>query len=220
VAENIVLARNGRDVLHGVDAAFRRGAVTAVVGPSGAGKTSLLRCLNRLEEPSAGRVLLEGNDIRSLGPSELRRRVGMIFQTPVILEGGVRANLSYGLEDVSEATLAEALVAAGLPETFLDRESSALSVGQAQRVCIARALVRDPAVLLLDEPTSALDKDAAAVIESLLRRLSDRGLTLVLVTHNLAQAKRVADEAVLLVDGRVMEVGELGRIEAAWPGEP
>jgi len=220
VAENIVLARNGRDVLHGVDAAFRRGAVTAVVGPSGAGKTSLLRCLNRLEEPSAGRVLLEGNDIRSLGPSELRRRVGMIFQTPVILEGGVRANLAYGLEDVSEATLAEALVAAGLPETFLDRESSALSVGQAQRVCIARALVRDPAVLLLDEPTSALDKDAAAVIESLLRRLSDRGLTLALVTHNLAQAKRVADEAVLLVDGRVIEVGELGRIEAAWPGEP
>jgi len=219
VAQSIVLARNGRAVLHGVDASFRRGSVTAVVGPSGAGKTSLLRCLNRLEEPGEGRVLLDGDDIRSLDPSELRRRVGMIFQTPVILEGGVRANLSYGLEDVSEAKLAEGLVAAGLPETFLDRESSALSVGQAQRVCIARALVRDPAVLLLDEPTSALDKDAAAVIESLLKELSDRGLTLVLVTHNLAQAKRVADEAVLLVDGRVMEVGDLGRIEAAWPGE-
>jgi tungstate transport system ATP-binding protein len=77
--------------------------------------------------------------------------------------------------------------------------------------------VRDPEVLLLDEPTSALDKDAAAVIESLLRDLSDRGLTLVLVTHNLAQAKRVADEAVLLVGGRVMEIGGLDRIEAAWP---
>lgn len=180
----------------------------------------MLRCLNRLEEPTTGQVLLEGSDVRTLAPVELRRRVGMIFQTPVIFEGGVRANLAYGLSSAPEERLAEALRAAGLPESFLDRESSALSVGQAQRVCIARALVRNPAVLLMDEPTSALDKDASARIEDLVGGLAEGGLTVVLVTHNLAQAKRVADHALLLVDGRVVEVGGLDAVEAAWPGEP
>jgi putative ABC transport system ATP-binding protein len=179
----------------------------------------LLRCLNRLEEPDRGRVTLDGTDIRSLEPTSLRRRVGMIFQTPVILEGGVRANLLYGYPDQSEEQLSSALEAAGLPGAFLDRESSALSVGQAQRVCIARALVRDPEVILMDEPTSALDRDATARIESLLGSLLDRKLTIVLVTHDLGQARRVAEGGVLMMDGAIVAQGNLDAIEAAWPGE-
>jgi putative ABC transport system ATP-binding protein len=217
--EGLGLIRGNRQVLKDITTSFRRGVVTAVIGPSGAGKSSLLRCLNRLEEPDSGRVLLDGADIRSLEPTSLRRRVGMIFQTPVIFEGGVRANLLYGFPDQTEARLASALEAAGLPGGFLDRESSALSVGQAQRVCIARALVRDPEVILMDEPTSALDRDATARIESLLGSLLERDLTIVLVTHDLEQARRVARTGVLLRDGAIVAEGGLDAIEAAWPGE-
>ena len=218
--EDVSLVRGGRRVLEGVNAAFDRAVVTAIVGPSGAGKTSLLRCLNRLEEPDEGRVLLEGDDIRSLDPTDLRRRVGMIFQTPVLFEGGVRANLTYGMDSVPDEKLTQALDAVGIATSFLDRESSALSVGQAQRVCIARALVRRPEVLLLDEPTSALDFKAAARIESLIGTLVDGGLSLILVTHNLDQAKRVARRAVLVVDGRVVADGTPAETAASWPGDP
>jgi ABC-type phosphate transport system ATPase subunit len=110
------------------------------------------------------------------------------------------------------------LEAAGLPPSFLGRESSALSVGQAQRVCIARALVREPDVLLMDEPTSALDKDAAARIEALITELAERDLTIVLVTHNLLQA-RLASRGFLLVDGRITAAGTIDQLEDAWPGE-
>ena len=209
--------RGGREVLHDVSATFERARVTAICGPSGAGKTSLIRCLNRLEEPSSGRVMVDETDIRSLAPTELRRRIGMIFQTPVLFEGGVRANLTYGLDGVEEDVLAHSLDSAGLSASFLERESPALSVGQAQRVCIARALVRRPQALLMDEPTSALDKDAAERIEALIGRLVEEGLTIVLVTHNLEQARRVASGAVLLVDGSVVAVGSPEEIAAAWP---
>lgn len=217
--EDVHLVRGGREVLRGIDARFGAGRVTAVVGPSGAGKTSLLRCLNRLEEPGSGTVFLDGDDVRSIAPTELRKRVGMVFQTPVLVEGGVRANLRYGIEYVDEETMSWALGEAGLKEDFLQRDSSALSVGQAQRVCIARCLVRKPQVLLMDEPTSALDKDAAARIEGLTTTLADHGFTIILVTHNLDQARRVAQDALLLVEGRVAAVGSPEEIEAAWGTE-
>ena len=210
--------RGGRPVLHDVSTAFDAGMVTAIVGPSGAGKTSVLRCINRLEEPHEGRILLDGTDTRSIDPTELRRRVGMIFQTPVLFEGGVRANLVYGMNGVSDRDIEDALESAGLAASFLERESSALSVGQAQRVCIARALVRRPEALLFDEPTSALDFKAAARIEDLLGSLVAGGLTLILVTHNLDQAKRVAARAVLMVDGRIVADGSPHDVERDWPG--
>ena len=99
---DVSLSRGGKSVLHGVTAAFRRSEVSAIVGPSGAGKTSLLRCLNRLEAPEAGRVLLDGSDIVSMDPTMLRRRVGMIFQVPLLFPGDVRSNLAYGLNGLDE----------------------------------------------------------------------------------------------------------------------
>jgi putative ABC transport system ATP-binding protein len=213
----VSLRRGAQPVLHGIDCSFRKGVVTAIAGPSGAGKTSLLRCLNRLEEVDSGEVLLDGVDIRSIDPTQLRRRVGMIFQTPVIFEGGVKANLAYGLDPLPDKALSDALEACGLDSSFLARDSSALSVGQAQRVCIARALIRDPEVLLMDEPTSALDQDAAARVERLIADLTGRGLTVVLVTHNLAQAERVAQDALLLADGRIASSGTPAEIAGAWP---
>lgn len=209
--------RSRRRVLTDVDASFHRKLVTAIVGPSGAGKTSLLRCLNRLEEPHAGDVLLDGENIRTLDPTALRKRVGMIFQTPILFQGSIRSNLAYGLQGVDDRALLETLDAVGLSASFLDRDSTALSVGQGQRVCIARALVRGPEVLLMDEPTSALDKDATARIESLVRDLAEGGLAIALVTHNLAQASRVAGRAVLLVEGRVQAQGPMDEVESSWP---
>lgn len=202
-----------------VTVSFSAGLVTAVVGPSGAGKTSLLRCVNGLERPDAGRVVVDGTDTREIPPTELRRRVGMIFQTPSLFEGGVRANLIYGLGSVADEELEEVLTAVSLSPSFLERASSALSVGQAQRVCIARALVRSPHALLMDEPTASLDKDASARIEGLIGSLRDRGLTIVIVTHDLAQAKRVAEHAILLVDGVLTAEGSPADIEDAWPEE-
>lgn len=218
-AISLSLTRGGLRVLHGVSLRAHRGKVMSIVGPSGAGKTSLLRCLNRLEEPQSGRVTLEGADIRSLPPTTLRQRVGMIFQTPVILEGGVRANLTYGLESITEDEMVAALEASGLSSGFLERDSTALSVGQAQRVCIARALVRSPDVLLMDEPTSALDKDASKKIEVLIGQLTQAGLTIIVVTHDLGQAERVANDALLLVEGRAVAEGPIGEVTRAWPKE-
>lgn len=215
--EGVHLSRGGREVLHAVTVGFPRGAVTAVVGPSGSGKSSLLRCLNRLDQPEAGRVLLDGEDITRLAPTDLRCRVGMILQTPTVFEGTVESNLAYGMEQVGREHLIRCLEAADLPASYLDRASTALSVGEAQRVCIARALVRRPEALLLDEPTSALDRDAAGQIEALIGSLQARGLTMVLVTHDLGQARRVAALAVLLVDGAVAAEGTPDRVEAAWP---
>jgi putative ABC transport system ATP-binding protein len=217
--KDVSLERGGRTVLRGISASFAKNAVSAIVGPSGAGKTSLLRCLNRLEEPSSGSVLLGSTDIKILDPTQLRSRVGMIFQTPALFEGGVRSNLEYGLQAVSEEDMRTALASSGLGSDFLERDSSALSVGQAQRVCIARALVRRPEILLMDEPTSALDRDAAAHIERLVTSLNETGLTVILVTHNLDQAVRLAHYAVLVVEGREAAAGTPRDVTGAWPRE-
>jgi ABC-type iron transport system FetAB ATPase subunit len=189
--EDLAVARGGRVVVRGVELRVRAGEVTALVGPSGAGKSSLLRALVRLDEPAAGRVLVDGRDAADLEPCALRRRVGLVAQAPVMLPGDVRANLAYGLD--GPADLEGALAATGLDASFRGRTARELSGGEAARVAIARALTRDPVALLLDEPTAALDRDAAAPVEALVRDLAARGLGVLIVTHDEAQAERVAE---------------------------
>jgi putative ABC transport system ATP-binding protein len=196
--EGLTVARGGRELLQGIDLAVGAGEVVALVGPSGVGKSSLLRTLVRLDEPAGGRVLVDGTDARELEPCALRRRVGLVTQAPVMLEGDVRANLAYGLDQPDEAALAESLAATGLDPAFMTRTARELSGGEAARVAVARALARDPGALLLDEPTAALDSVSAAAVEDLVRSLAARGLGVLIVTHDDAQAKRVADERVEL----------------------
>jgi ABC-type multidrug transport system fused ATPase/permease subunit len=196
--EGLTVARGGRELLRGIDLAVGAGEVVALVGPSGVGKSSLLRTLVRLDEPAAGRVLVDGTDARELEPCALRRRVGLVAQAPVMLEGDVRANLAYGLDGVDEAALAGALAATGLDPGFMDRTAQELSGGEAARVAVARALARDPVALLLDEPTAALDSVSASAVEELVRDLATHGLGILLVTHDEAQAERVADARVEL----------------------
>ena len=167
--------------------------LTAVVGPSGAGKTTLLRLLNRLDDPDSGEVLLDGRDVRSYHVLELRRRAQYVGQVPVPFPGTVAANVG------PEAS--ELLARVGLDPALAGRDADRLSVGEAQRMCLARALARHPECLLLDEPTSALDASSKAGIEALVRSLADDGLTVVMVTHDQRQAVELADR-VLEVHGR------------------
>jgi ABC-type multidrug transport system fused ATPase/permease subunit len=195
-ARGLFLQRGGRQVLRDVSLVVPAGLVTALLGPSGAGKSTLLRCLNRLVAPDRGEVLLDGRDIRELAPRELRRRVGLVAQTPVMLPGSVRDNVLYAI-DAPVAGQAEAAVhAAGLDEGFLERPARELSGGERARVALARALSREPTVLLLDEPTAALDHDTAARVGQTLRALADGGLAVCLATHDLDLAAHVADRRV------------------------
>jgi putative ABC transport system ATP-binding protein len=199
--QDLAIARSGRTIARGIDLRVPAGEVVALVGPSGIGKSSLLRCLVRLDEPAGGRVLVDGCDAAELDPCTLRRRVGLVMQAPVMLPGDVRANLVYGMDSVAPDELVGALAATGLEPAFLDRRARELSGGEMARVAVARALVRDPGALLLDEPTAALDREAAAPIEQLVRDLAGRGLAVLIVTHDEPQARRVATRTARLTAG-------------------
>lgn len=201
------LRRGERAVLHDIDVTVPSVGITVLVGPSGSGKSSLLRLANRLEEPDSGVVRVLGDDVRDRDPLALRRQVGMVFQRPTPFAGTVRDNLLAAAPDAETAELADALRRAGLDEGFLDREATQLSGGESQRMCLARALAAGPRVLLMDEPTSALDADATTIVERTGRALADAGVPLLWVTHDLAQAARIADHVICLDDGRVVGAG-------------
>ena len=196
--EGLRVERAGRVVLDDVSFTAAKGRVVAIVAPSGAGKSTLLRCLNRLLVPAAGTVSLDGEDTAAIEPCELRRRVGLVAQTPAMLPGSVRENLSYALPGVPEDRMVDALDAAGLGASFLVRTAAELSGGERARVALARALTRGPEMLLLDEPTAALDAQAASHTAATLCTLTAAGLGVVLATHDRALVAAVADEAVAL----------------------
>jgi putative ABC transport system ATP-binding protein len=195
-------------ILNDVSFHVERGSTMTLVGPSGSGKSTVLRCLNRLTEPTAGCVRFKGRDIRSMDPLELRRRVALVQQTPVLFDGTVRDNLRMqprlAPADVSAPNLERALVDVGLEGALLDRESDSLSGGEKQRVTIARALLGNPEALLLDEPTAALDPQSAAlVIETIAAIQRARALTIVCVTHQLGLVTRLGGSLLYLVKGEV-----------------
>jgi putative ABC transport system ATP-binding protein len=188
---------------------------TAVVGPSGSGKSSLLRLLNRLDAPTEGAVRFGGADLADLDPLELRRQVAMVFQRPLIFPGTVHANLAVAHPDLSEQAAADALGRVGLPTGILDQDASTLSGGEAQRLALARVLLNQPKVLLADEVTSALDGESGAVIEGLFRQLTSEGTTVVAVTHSPAQARALADQVIVLVEGSVRAAGTLTDLDGS-----
>jgi putative ABC transport system ATP-binding protein len=192
------------EILRGVTFAVQAGEVFSVVGPSGAGKSTLLRTINRLLEPTAGNIFLDGAPIEEIDPLELRRRIGMVFQLPALFGDTVEDTVLYGVRLTGKRADVEHLLGlAGLAPSLASRNPQSLSVGQQQRVSIARALALEPEVLLMDEPTSALDQAARQRIEDLIGQLNkELGLTTVVVSHALDQVERIADRVVLLVDGR------------------
>lgn len=205
--------------LSGVRLSIAPGRSTVVVGPSGAGKSTLLRLLNRLEEPSVGTVLFRGRPIVEYDVLQLRRLVGLVQQRPVLLADTVLDDLRVAQPQLSREDAVDLLATVDLSAEFVDRETASLSGGEGQRVCLARALSLQPDVLLLDEPTSSVDAFAGHAVESVVQGLVDRGQTLVMVSHDLRQAQRLADDVVVLVGGAVADAGPADRVfEQPAPG--
>lgn len=188
--------------------------VTVLAGPSGAGKSSLLRLLNRLDDPTGGTIAWGGRELRSFDPIELRREVGMVFQRAPVFPGTTLENLQVAAADLTHDEAAEALCRAGLAADLADRAAGDLSGGEAQRMCFARALVTEPAVLLADEPTASLDGAARRTIETLARSLADDGMPLIWVSHDVDQLRRLADHVIVMVAGEVAAAGSLAELDA------
>ena len=201
--ERVTVFRAGRRVLDEITASIPAAGITVVSGPSGAGKTTLLRLCNRLEVPDAGTVSYRGQHLEELDPLVLRRRVGMVFQRPTAFPGSVADNLAVAHPDASTEELRTALQQVALDPALLDQEARTLSGGELQRMCLARTLVTRPETLLLDEPTSALDAQPKQVFEITTRELAARGITIIWVTHDDAQAARIADRTYQLRDGHL-----------------
>lgn len=223
-----------KHALKDIDLEIRCHAVTALIGPSGCGKSTFLRCLNRMNDlvegaHIQGRVLLDGEDIydEQVDVTRLRRRVGMVFQSPNPFPSSIYENVSYGprLHGVKKRERLEEIVAHALKQAALwdevkdrlKKPALGLSGGQQQRLCIARALAVEPEVLLMDEPTSALDPVATLKIEELIKSLR-KDYTLVIVTHNMQQAVRVADDTAFFLAGEVVESGSTDSL-FRWPAD-
>ncbi|HHS98423.1 MAG TPA: phosphate ABC transporter ATP-binding protein [Chloroflexi bacterium] len=222
--EGVRKVYDGRCVLDIDRLKVHRGEILALVGPSGAGKSTLLRLLNFLEPPDAGTITFQGHRIdRGPVPLSLRRQVTTVFQRPALLSTTVAGNVAYGLRlrglrdgrEQIEAML-ERLHLAHLARASARK----LSGGEAQRVALARALILRPAVLLLDEPTANLDPHNVALIEQAVREMNrERGTTVVWVTHNIFQARRLAHRVAFLLDGRLIEVADTEQFFTA-PHDP
>jgi polar amino acid transport system ATP-binding protein len=211
--------RFGRlEVLRGISLDIERGEVVCVLGPSGSGKSTLLRCINLLEPPEQGRILLEGKQITGAEAAEgvdfVRRRVGMVFQQFNLFPHKCALdNVSLAQEKVLERKPAEAreksealLRRVGLGDK-LGEYPDRLSGGQQQRVAIARALAMDPHVMLFDEVTSALDPELVKEVLDVMRELADEGMTMIVVTHEIGFAREVGSRAVFMDQGVVVEQG-------------
>ena len=233
--DDVTLGFGQKTVLEGVDLEFRRGEITALIGPTGCGKSTLLRTLNRMNDKvrgfwRKGTIDLDGMDIYgpSADPLLVRKRVGMVFQRPNPFPMSIRDNVVAGVKahrlsprsefpEIAESRLKQV----GLWSAISDRMGDSpfrLSGGQQQLLCLARALAVDPEVLLLDEPTSSLDPVSTEMVESLIKELASE-LAIVIVTHNLAQARRIADKTAFLYNGRLVESGDTSRVFDA-PEEP
>jgi UDP-glucose/iron transport system ATP-binding protein len=201
--ERVTVRRAGRPVLDEITARIPAAGITVISGPSGAGKTTLLRLCNRLDIPEGGVLRYHGQPLDELDPLVLRRRVGMVFQRPVPFPGSVAENLTVALPEANTAEMTVALTRVALDPGLLDQEARTLSGGELQRMCLARTLVTQPQTLLLDEPTSALDDEPKRIFEQTACELAAQGITIIWVTHDGAQASRVADRVYQLRDGHL-----------------
>ncbi|MCF1465590.1 amino acid ABC transporter permease/ATP-binding protein [Agrobacterium vitis] len=210
----LTMAYGTLDVLKGVDLTVKPGTVTCIIGPSGSGKSTLLRCLNRLVEPKGGDVLLDGSSILAMKPEKLRRKVGMVFQHfNLFPDHSALDNVMLSLTKIKGMSRQEAerIALARLRDVGLESRKhhrpGGLSGGQQQRVAIARALAMEPEVILFDEVTSALDPELVKGVLNLMADLGERGMTMVVVTHEMGFARRVADQVIFMDEGKVVEAG-------------
>jgi ABC-type multidrug transport system fused ATPase/permease subunit len=221
----VSFAYDGREVLHDVSFTVRPGEVVAIVGPSGAGKTTLVSLIPRFYEPTAGRVLIDGVDVTSVRLAELRRQVAVVLQDAVIMSGTVGENVLYGRLDASFGDLQQAAhdahaaeFIAELPDgyaTLLGPGGVTLSGGQRQRISMARAFLKNAPILVLDEPTAALDAISTRVVTGVMARLR-HGRTTFVIAHNLSTV-RDADRILVMERGRIVASGHHAELLATSP---
>ena len=212
VAENLQKSYEGLDVLRGVSLTVNKGDVVCLVGPSGCGKSTFLRCLTRLEEPTGGKVYLDGVEVTEKDIDKTRAKMGMVFQHFNLFPHlTVKRNITLAptrlhrmTKDQADKRAMELLERIGLADKA-DAYPSSLSGGQKQRIAIARALAMDPEVLLFDEPTSALDPEMVGEVLELMKELARGGMTMVVVTHEMGFAREVANRVVFINEGKVQE---------------
>jgi phosphate transport system ATP-binding protein len=223
--ENLRVCVGGAEILKGISLEARQGEILSIIGPAGAGKTTFLRCLNRMLEldldlDASGRILLDGRSVYDFDVAELRRQVGMVFSVPIPLPMTVYENLVFGIRLVSEnrnrkdEQVEKALRAAYLWDEMKDRLNEParnLSGGQQQRLCLARTLALEPRILLLDEPCSGLDPISTGRIEEALRQLK-KDLAIILVTNNVKQAARASDKTAFFLFGELIELEPIGTL--------
>jgi polar amino acid transport system ATP-binding protein len=204
------------EVLHGIDFSVQQGEMVFIIGPSGSGKSTFIRCCNRLEEPDAGAMIFDGVDILAKGIeiNAVRQRIGMVFQAFNLYPHlSALGNVTLALRKVAGKSAAEAdrIGLAALDQVGLSDKVNAmpgtLSGGQQQRVAIARALALDPKLVLFDEPTSALDPELVGSVLAVMRDLKQRGMTMVVVSHEMRFAREAADRVVFMEGGRIVEQG-------------
>lgn len=218
-ARGVWKRRGETDILKGVSLEVDEGEILAVIGPTGSGKTTLLRLLNLLDLPDEGKVFFDGIDVSKDEKARFsaRRRMAMVFQKPMIFNLSVEKNVSYGLRirgvsgQARRDRVRSALRDVGL-SGYEKRRALSLSGGEAQRVALARALVTKPELLLLDEATANLDPRTAETIEDLIRRAGEDGLSVVMATHDLDQARSLADGVAVLVGGEMVQMGSAAEI--------
>lgn len=214
---NVVVRRGSKEILRGVTARIEPGRRHVLIGPSGAGKTTLMRLLNRLDDPTSGLVEFGGIRLDSLPVPAVRRAVGFVFQNPSALPGTVRENLSYpwavrGLEAPDDDDLAARLATIGLDPDWLARDAGQLSGGERQRLSLLTALGTRPEILAMDEPTSGLDPESARKVASLLDACASAGLRTIVVTHHREHARWLGDWGLLMRDGLVLDDGPIDRL--------
>jgi len=188
---------------------FHNPGIYNILGPSGAGKSSLLRLFCRLDEPTGGLITFRGDDYRNHHPGDLRKQIGYLFQTPHLFPGTVKENFLFALPGIENDKINMLLQKTGLNPDIAGEDTENLSVGERQRVCIARLLALGPLVVLLDEPTSAIDPANKYLIEEVIRKLyTDNNITVIMVSHDPQQALRMSGKTLLIVDGRLAECGD------------
>ena len=202
-------------ILDRISFSAREGEITGVIGPSGSGKSTLIRLVNRLDEPSEGRILLNGENISAIDPLLLRQKVAMVLQKPFMFEGTLLENLqrpfvfrNFTPPSAGSNEISRVLDLVQLSPEMLTRDARSLSGGEQQRVNLARALISHPEVLLLDEPTSALDRPSTARLATMLSNISrSERLAIIVVTHDLYLAEHIVDHLIYLEHGKIIEEG-------------